>query len=122
MSKQRLTKKEVHIRSKHRKKQHLKQHHVHQLQSNKKEEYRAEILEKYTVEADGAKVTIEIKREFLGTVYYLRIPNFDEHTTRLLQEMRAELIAITTVSTKELTDIEAFAAIKERFMQEAIKL
>lgn len=122
-------KKRVHIPSKtkkikkalaHRHKKshiHATAHHPH-----KKENYHVETLEKYSVESDGSKVAIEIKREFLGTTYYVRLPEIDEHTKKLLQDIRAELIAITTVSTKELTDIEAFAAIKERFMQEAIRL
>lgn len=134
MKNKRPVKKRVHIAGKHRRRHalHPKQtsRHTHataktlQLHaahhsSNPKD---IETLEKYTVEADGAKVTIEIKREFLGTKYCLRLPEFDERTKKLLQETRAELIAITTVSTRELTDIEAFAAIKERFMQEAIRL
>ncbi len=100
----------------------LRHHAASSTHTHKKDEYQVEVLEKYTVEADGSKVTIEIKREFLGTKYYLHLPEIDEHTMKLLQEVRAELIAITAVSTKELTDIEAFAAIKERFYQEAIRV
>ncbi len=129
MNKQRAKKKRLHIASKThrilkaRNRRKKIAHHAHvSAKAATKEAHQVEVLEKYQVEADGAKVAIEIKSEFLGTLYYLKLPEFDEHAKKMMQEVRAELIAITTVSTKELTDIEAFAAIKERFMQEAVRL
>lgn len=81
-----------------------------------------ELLESYTVEADGAHVKINIKREFLGTRYELHLPSLDDATMQRLHDIRNELVAITAVSSKELTDIEAFAAIKQRFRDEAVTL
>lgn len=80
------------------------------------------VLEKYEVSADGAKVNVEIKKEKLGITYNLYIPKIDVATSILLENLRNELISITTVSMKELIDPFLFSTIKERFMKEAVKL
>ena len=80
------------------------------------------VLEKYEVSADGAKVNVEIKKEKLGIIYNLYIPKIDVATSVLLENLRNELISITTVSMKELIDPSLFSTIKERFMKEAVKL
>lgn len=81
-----------------------------------------ETIEKYEINLDGAKVNVEIKRGVSGIVYNLYIPKIDIATATLLENIRNELISITTISMKELTDPSAFAQIKQRFLKEATKL
>lgn len=76
-------------------------------------------VEDYSIEADGAKVTVEIMKEKQGMIYNLKIPEISAATTALLNEIRNELVSLTTISMKELTDAEAFDSIKERFKKDA---
>ena len=81
-----------------------------------------EVLEKYPILADGAKVEVEIKRDLLGISYNLNIPPVSPATSMLLGEVRNELISISTISMKELTDPSAFSTIKSKFMNDARKV
>ncbi len=80
------------------------------------------VLEKFDIEVDGAKVNIEIKRDFNGTTYNINVPEIGVATTSLLNEIRSELVSVTSVSTKEITDPHAFNNIKKKFMDEASNL
>ncbi len=77
------------------------------------------ILENYEIEVDGAKVKVEIKRDLLGMSYNIYLPKISPATATLLDEIRNELISISTVSMQELTDPAAFNSIKERFISDA---
>ncbi|MGC9309340.1 MAG: ATPase, T2SS/T4P/T4SS family [Candidatus Nanoarchaeia archaeon] len=79
-------------------------------------------LKKYSLEVDGAKVDVEIVRKKLGVSYNLIVPEIGKATKVLLDEMRNELVSMTTVSMKEILDPSAFEEIKKRFMNEAEKL
>lgn len=81
-----------------------------------------EKLESYEVESEGAKVKVEILKESLGIVYELNIPEVDIATSAFLEDIRNELISITTVRMTELTDPTAFNTIKKRFVHQATKL
>jgi flagellar protein FlaI len=81
-----------------------------------------EIIETYNLEVDGAKVEAKIMKELVGTSYNLYIPEISPPTSALLNEIRNELISLTTISMKELTDPEAFQSIKERFMKDALSM
>lgn len=76
-------------------------------------------IERYNLEVDGAKVSVDIKREVSGIMYLINIPEIKSATASLLNEIRNELVSATTLSMKEITDPEAFGEIKERFMKEA---
>lgn len=80
------------------------------------------MLDKYNINVDGAEVSIEIKRDDRGIKYNLIIPSIDRGTTALLAEIRNELVSITNISMKELTDPESFLSIKQKFMKEATTL
>ncbi|MDP4040005.1 MAG: ATPase, T2SS/T4P/T4SS family, partial [Candidatus Pacearchaeota archaeon] len=80
------------------------------------------LIEKYEVEVDNSKVTIEIKKTPLGIEYHLQVPKIDIATTTLLNEIRNELISVTTISMRELTDTKLLSRIKERFSKDARKL
>ncbi|MBS3099530.1 CpaF family protein [Candidatus Pacearchaeota archaeon] len=86
------------------------------------EKPKGDLLEKYQIEVDGAKAEIEIRKEHLMIVYNLEIPPISLATATLLNEIRNELISVTTVSMKELTDPSMFFKIKERFMRDAQRL
>ena len=78
-----------------------------------------QILENYEIEVDGAKVKVEIKRDPLGISYNIYLPRISPATATLLDEIRNELISISTVSMQELTDPAAFSSIKDRFISDA---
>jgi flagellar protein FlaI len=80
------------------------------------------ILEKYPIEVDKAKVEVQIRKEDAGIIYHVVIPQISAATNALLHEIRNELVTLTTISMKELTDQEAFSAIKERFIVDARNL
>ncbi len=88
----------------------------------KVEKKKGEVLENYNIEVDGAKVSVEITKDDLGINYEISIPKVDLPTQTLLNDIRNELITVTTISMKELIDAEAFFSIKNRFIQDAIKL
>jgi archaeal flagellar protein FlaI len=80
------------------------------------------ILDSYTLGYEGSRANVSIKREGKGIIYLLNVPGIDVATQSLLNEIRNELISLTTVSMKELIDPEAFATIKQRFSQDATTL
>jgi len=88
----------------------------------KEEPKKLGVLETYEIEVDMAKVSVQIKRETLGLTYNLSIPEIQVATSSLLNEIRNELVAASSLSMKEITDPESFSGIKERFMKEASQL
>jgi len=90
--------------------------------TTQKDKPKGKSIRKYEIEVDGAKIDVEIIQEDLGITYNLYIPEISIPTKNLLNDMRNELITITEVSMKELIDPKSFSMIKEKFIQEAIKL
>ncbi len=82
----------------------------------------SKVLDQYEINADGAIVSVEILQDELGMNYFLQIPEINPATSTLLDGIRNELITVTTISMKELTDPNLFSTIKERFMIDAKKL
>ncbi len=93
-----------------------------QQKEKQNKEIQKEIIDRYTIEVDGAKVEAHIIRTPLDTIYQLSIPEISPATTRLLDDIRNELIMATTITTKELTDPALFSSIKARFMGDAREL
>lgn len=79
-------------------------------------------VEKYNLEIDGAKAEVEIRKSRLHLTYHLGLHEISPATLSLINEIRNELISVTTVTMKELTDPALFFTIKERFMRDARKL
>ncbi len=77
------------------------------------------ILETYEIEVDKAKVSVEIKKNSRGILYNLYLQEINPATASLLDEVRNELVTVTTIGMKEIIDPKAFNEIKKRFMQEA---
>jgi len=75
--------------------------------------------ESYEIEIDKAKVKVEIKGLASSRTYNLIVPEIGVATASLLDEIRNELIAATTIGMKEITDPTAFGSIKKSFMKDA---
>ncbi len=86
------------------------------------QEVREGALESYSISVDKAKVSVKLTREHSGVAYNLDVPEIGIATTALLEEIRNELVAVTTISMREIMDPEAITSIKKRFMEEAISL
>ena len=89
---------------------------IFQIEKNKESDSKDKIIEKYSIDVDGAKADIEIKRESMLVTYNLILPEINPATSVLMHEIRNELISITTVSMKELTDPSLFSSIKNKFI------
>lgn len=81
-----------------------------------------EVLERYAITVDGATVYSEIRRDGFEIKYYLLVPKIAVATNALLNEIRNDLVSLTNISMKELTDPEAFMTIKDKFMKDAKSL
>ncbi|MEK6847409.1 MAG: hypothetical protein AABY16_04555, partial [Nanoarchaeota archaeon] len=86
------------------------------------EKLKGGIIDAYTIKVDGASADIRIVKTEIGTRYTINIPKISAATTALINDLREELIAITSVSMQELIDPKAFASIKKKFKEEAVKL
>ncbi len=80
------------------------------------------VKESYQLVIDKAKVTIEIKTGESGFTYNLFIPKIDIGTQALLDEVRNELVSVTSVAVGEIVDEKSISKIKERFMSDACSL
>ncbi len=80
-------------------------------------------LEKsYTLVIDKAKVDIKIEKEERGLSYNLFIPKIDIGTEALLDDVREDLISVTTVDVGEIIDQKSISKIKNKFMKDANRL
>ncbi len=87
---------------------------------NKKEA--GTVLERYSIEIDKAKVKVEINKGDSGVTYNLYVPEIGIATVSLLEDVRNELVSVTTISMQEILDPAALKDIKKRFMQVADEL
>lgn len=87
-----------------------------------KDEHAKGLVEKYAIGEINSKVEVQIVREELGIEYNLIVPKIDVATLAMLNEIRNELVTLTTVSMKELIDPESFAGIKRRFTTDALNV
>ena len=115
-----LKKKYKKVKSKGFKKLKLTEKKVEEGKSVIKEKAREKgILEEYNIEVDKAKVKIIIRKESGGINYNVYVSDIGIATAVLLNEVRNELVSVTTISMNEIMDPGALAGIKKRFMQEA---
>jgi len=77
------------------------------------------IIETYNIKTDSANVRIIIKKTSSGAVYELILPEIDIATAALLEDVRNELVAASTVTMQEITDPNALSKIKKRFIEDA---
>jgi len=88
----------------------------------KREGVKGDVLERYEIEVDGARVGVEIVKGVFGVVYNLIVPGVSVVTETLLTDLRNELVSATTVSMKEILDPTAFEGIKRRFIVDAERI
>ncbi len=96
-------------------------HHAPALKVTPSDESK-QTLDRYSLTVDGAKIEVSIRKMGRNVEYHFAIPKIDVATATLLTEIRNELISITTISMKELTNPEYFSTIKARFMTDATNL
>lgn len=84
---------------------------------------RGELLESYVIKSEGnMDVTVRIKKSGTSTIYDLEIPKIDTATSVLLEDIRNELISLTTVGMREIVDPEAVKGIRKKFSDDAGKM
>ncbi len=77
------------------------------------------IKEQYQLVVDKARVNIKIEKQDLGYAYNLFIPKIDLGTEALLDEIRKELISVTTIAVGEIIDQRSIVKIKNKFMEDS---
>lgn len=80
------------------------------------------VLDKSEIILDGAKAEIFINKTSSGVVYEVRVPDVGVATNLFLDDIRSDLVMVTTVNTKEITDPHEFSGVKKQFMAQAEKL
>ncbi len=83
---------------------------------------KGEQLESYLIEVDGARIEVKITKETMGVKYNVYFPTVSQVTSILLAEIRNDLIALSTISMKELSDPTAYNSIKSKFMNDARRI
>lgn len=80
------------------------------------------VIENYQLNIDQAKVNISIEKREKGYFYNLYIPQIDIGTSALLDDIRKELVSITSVAAGEIIDEKSIKKVKGRFMEDASRL
>src|SRR3989344_512722 len=80
------------------------------------------VLEKYSLNVDKAKINIQISKKEGGFFYELSIPTIDVGTSALLEEIRKDLISVTSIAAGEIVDEKSVHKIKQQFINDAGKL
>ena len=79
-----------------------------------------EVLEEYSVEADGVTVKVKILGEKgLQTTYELETPQATPVTIALLERVRHEIISEVAVTTQEILDPKVINKLKDKFRAKA---
>lgn len=88
----------------------------------KKVKHKGKVIKKYPIDIDGAQVEIEIVDNNGNLFYYINVPQISLATRTLLNDIRNDLVSLTTISVKEIADPEAFDRIKKSFRKDAERL
>ncbi|MFH1585154.1 MAG: ATPase, T2SS/T4P/T4SS family [archaeon] len=80
---------------------------------------KANVVQQYRLEIDQARVDIQIEKQETGYTYNLYIPSIDVATEALLDEIRRELISVTTIGAGEIVDQKSITQMKDKFMEDA---
>ena len=72
----------------------------------------------YSIDVDGAKVEVEIRKQDDSYVYTLNIPKFNVGTESLLRYVKNELISSATINLSEMSEQDSFIKMKHRFLGE----
>jgi len=88
----------------------------------KKDKVEEKVLEEYKLNVDEAVIDVKIERGEEGLLYNLYIPELGFGTIALLDEIRKELVSVSSIGIAELTDIKAISKMKKIFTEQAGKL
>lgn len=80
------------------------------------------VIEAYPLSIDRAEVVIKITKEGHGPRYNLLITKIDTGTEALLEEIKKDLISVTTIAVGEIIDEKSVSRIKNKFMIDAGKI
>jgi len=81
--------------------------------SIKKDKRLNNVRTNYQLIIDKAKVDIKIEKDEKGLSYNLFIPEIDVGTEALLEDVREDLIAVTTIAVGEIIDQKSITKIKK---------
>jgi len=85
-------------------------------------ERKSGIIESYEISAEKLKIKVEIKKQGSSIVYNLKIQPISIATAALLDEIRNELVAESTIGMREIIDPKAIESIRKKFMEDASEL
>ncbi len=77
---------------------------------------KGDVIEKYEIVIDKAKVDISIEKTDVGKIYVVALPEIKMGTKALLDDIRKDLISVTTIGVGEIIDQKSVARIKRKFM------
>lgn len=77
-------------------------------------------IEKYTVESEGTKAEVRIRKEGSVSSYLLKVPKMSEATELYIDDIKNDLLKGITISKTEVNDLEEFTALKSRLKKEAV--
>ncbi len=81
---------------------------------------KGKILESYAIKSEGnLDVSVRIRKKGITTIYDLEIPEVDAATSVLLEDVRNELISVTTVGMREIADPDAVEGVRKKFVRDA---
>jgi len=77
-----------------------------------------EEIEKYKVESEGFSVLVKIVRDNTGNITYnLILPQLDEGTLALIDELKSELVTEVKITPAEILNIKAIVNLKKKFVK-----
>jgi|APSaa5957512576_1039674.scaffolds.fasta_scaffold00484_19 archaeal flagellar protein FlaI len=81
------------------------------------------VLEKYAIKSDEANgVRVSINKTGMSVTYNLEVPVIDSATSVLLDDVRNELISMTTIGAGEIVEPDAIEGIRKKFTLHASEL
>lgn len=117
-----MKKKEKNIKNQRKQEESKSEHEESKSKDLKKLANVKGILDSYKLVLDRAEVEIKIEKKAGGIFYNLYLPKIDIGTKALLDEIRNELVSMTSIAVGEIVDQQSVKIIKDRFMNDAGRL
>src|SRR3989338_9414188 len=83
-----------------------------------KAEKNSSVLESYKIDLDDAVVDVKIEKSGKGIEYKIVFPEIGIGTKALLEEVKKELVSLSTIGAVEMSDVNALNKIKAEFIKE----
>jgi flagellar protein FlaI len=88
----------------------------------KKSKKAGDVLDSYELDVDNAVINVKIKTGIKGIVYNIDFPEIKTGTKALLDEIRKELTAASTLGVSEMGDKKVVSKMKKKFLNQTSKL